>query len=282
VASSEPIILLGTHRSGTTWLGEVLSKHPSVAYWEEPRHVWTWGNARTPDDRLTASNARPRVVSHIHETFDAFVRERNKQRLCEKTPSNCLRVPFIHEVYPNAKLLLVVRDGRSVIRSANEMASKGTPTGRIWKRAKETPLNEWPAYAGQVAGILKAKAGLKSKQLWGPRPPGWREWCDEPREVVFAKQWAGTLGSCVSDLRALGDDRFYMFKYEEVMRRPREIMNEIVRFVDLDGAEPLIEHVELTADPTRVDKWRRELDEQTLERVKPIMEPLLQELGYQW
>lgn len=29
--TKEPIILLGSHRSGTTWLGDVFSQHPGLA-----------------------------------------------------------------------------------------------------------------------------------------------------------------------------------------------------------------------------------------------------------
>ena len=37
---SRPILVVGTHRSGTTLLGRALGHHPEVAYWEEPRHVF--------------------------------------------------------------------------------------------------------------------------------------------------------------------------------------------------------------------------------------------------
>ena len=57
-----PIILIGTHRSGTTWLGQVLSRHSSLAYWVEPRYVWSWGNNYKPDDVLTKINAKPRII----------------------------------------------------------------------------------------------------------------------------------------------------------------------------------------------------------------------------
>src|SRR5688572_17089878 len=139
MSTASPILFIGTQRSGTTWMGSVLAKHPRLAYWPEPRHVWTRGNSYRPDDRLTAADARPRVARHIRDTFAHFVQERGKERLVEKTPSNCLRIPFLRAVYPDAKIILVVRDGRSVIRSTDEILEKGVPTDRMVQRALETP-----------------------------------------------------------------------------------------------------------------------------------------------
>ena len=35
-----PVVILGAARSGTTLLGELLSRVPEVAYWVEPKSLW--------------------------------------------------------------------------------------------------------------------------------------------------------------------------------------------------------------------------------------------------
>jgi len=279
--SQSPIILIGTHRSGTTWLGKVLSRHPRLAYWEEPRHVWTWGNSYTPDDVLTAANATDRVKKHIRETFAAFVAAEGKDRLTEKTPSNCLRIPFIRAVFPEARILLVVRDGRSVLRSTDEIMTTGVPLKRVLTRARETPVLEWPAYAGQAVGTVWRRVTGKKLNYWGPRPPGWRDWVgrDEP-DVILAKQWSATIGRAVDD--ADKDAGVYRFRYEDLMDRPREIMTEACAFANLADPGPVIEYAAETADPSRASKWRETLDAETLELVRPHMQPTLERLGYEW
>lgn len=56
-----PIIFVGTHRSGTTWMGDEFSRHPDLAYAVEPRHIWSWSHQSLGDDRLTSEHATPKV-----------------------------------------------------------------------------------------------------------------------------------------------------------------------------------------------------------------------------
>lgn len=283
MGSGPPIILVGTQRSSTTWFGRMFSAHPDLAYWVEPRHVWTWGNSYLPDDRLTEEHARPRVQRHIRAVFDRFVRRRGKSRLCEKTPSNCLRLPFIHAVYPDAKIVLIVRDGRSVIRSTAEVMGKGVPTGRILQRALQTPPWEWPAYVPRAGRTLQRKITRKPLDYWGPRPPGWSEWRGkDSTNVMLARQWASTIHIAVEDANRLGPDVVHMIRYENMMRSPRETMQGVIDYVELPGSEHIVEEVVNSVDPSRQRKWRNVLTEETLEEIRPHMEPTLDWLGYEW
>ncbi len=284
--SEAPIILLGAHRSGTTWLGRVFAQHPALAYHEEPRNIWTWGNAYTPDDMLTQDDATDRVRAHIHKAFDKYVARHDAARLCEKTPSNLLRIPFIRAVYPDAKLVMIVRDGRSVLRSTDEILARGVPLSLIARRAATTPIAEWPAYAGATFGAISRKVTGRKLEYWGPRPPGWREWVgqDHP-DVVLAKQWAGCVSRALidaADIEAHGQEPVLIFRYEDMMAQPREVMTRICEHCQLKLPGPIIDEAEATADPARVNKWRAGLDEDTLDRARPHMEPVMSGLGYRW
>jgi len=278
-----PIILIGTMRSGTTWLGETFSRHPDLAYWPEPRHVWSWGHAYRPDYLLSAEDATPRIKRHIRKTFEDFVESRGAERFMEKTPSNCLRVPFIHKIFPEARIILIVRDGRAVIRSSREIARRGMPVGSIRSRALATPIWEWPAYAPRAASAIWRKVTRRPLNYWGPRPPGWKRWVREgPREVALAKVWSATITRAVEDVRALPESSAIEFRYEDLMRDPAPIMRRVVDFCELPGADDLVDEVVRSADASRADKWRREFDQETLDRIRPHMEPTLRWLGYEW
>ncbi|MEL6499197.1 MAG: sulfotransferase [Planctomycetota bacterium] len=285
-AQHPPIILIGTQRSGTTYLGDALGRQPDAAYWIEPRHVWVRGNAYTPDDRLTADHATPRVRSQIRKTFYDYTRKQSRPRLTEKTPSNCLRLPFIDAVFPEAKLLLIVRDGRSVLRSTGEIINKGMPTSRIVRRALETHPADWPAEFGRLASAVTRKVTKKPLRYWGPRPPGWRDWIGLPADAMLANQWVGGLSTALDDAETLNrqhdGDRVLVFKYEQLMREPRETASRIAAFCELADQDAFVDYITSTADATRMDKWRAQFDDATLEQIEPIMRDKLESLGYTW
>ncbi|MFG0257042.1 MAG: sulfotransferase family protein [Phycisphaerales bacterium JB043] len=278
-----PIILLGTQRSGTTWMGRLLSNLPGVAYWVEPRHVWVRGNAYKPDDVLLASDARPRVIRRIHKTFDAYVRRHGGNRLLEKTPSNCARVPFIHSVYPEARIILIVRDGRSVISSTEQIEKKATPWGKIHDRLIATPPWEWPANAGRLRDSLVARATGRPIRFWGSRPPGWREWVGKyPVHVIRAKQWASTIANAWESCHALPKGNWSWVRYETLVHRPKEELSRVFEELDITDVGDTLERVSREASPERTDKWRERLDDRTLEEIRPSMEPTMATLGYEW
>ena len=137
--------LIGTHRSGTTWLGSLLSKARETAYWVEPRQVWTYRNWLAPSDRLDASDVSDRIRSHIRRRFREFAASQSASHFIEKTPSNCFRIPFMQEVFPEGRFILLIRDGRGVIRSSDEIRHRGPDPGRVLQRLRESRVRELPA-----------------------------------------------------------------------------------------------------------------------------------------
>lgn len=281
MTSLGPIVLIGTHRSGTTWLGQALSRSSDVAYWPEPRQVWSWGHWFRDDDVLTAADATPLVVRHIHSTFSAFVTASGCHRLCEKTPGNCFRIPFIRAVYPNVRIILIIRDGRSVIRSTRSIQETGPRWARIWQRVRETPIWEWPAHWARLPWLLDKLLGRPTK-FWGVRPPGWRQWVkDDPPLVVLAKQWASSIRRAVADGRALPQENYFEVKYETLVTAPRETMQAVLDFAQIKDSRPIVEEVCRTAQSDGIDSWRAELSASELETIRPYMAPMLGELGYE-
>lgn len=281
-ADHPPIILIGTHRSGTTFLGDALGRQHDIAYWIEPRHIWVRGNAYTPDDRLDASHARPSVRRTIRRSLAEYTRRHGKPRLAEKTPSNCLRVPFVHAVLPEARILMILRDGRSVLRSTGEIMAKGMPTSRILQRALETHPADWPAEFGRLSSAVARKATRKPLKYWGPRPPGWRNWIGLGPDILLAHQWAACITAATDALAALPTNASLAFRYEDLMREPDATARRIADFCSLADPDAFAAFISAEADPARADKWRDELSRDSLHTVEPIMRPTLERLGYHW
>ena len=286
----QPILLVGSQRSGTTWLYKMFSQHPQVASAEEPRHIWIRGNAYRPDDRLTEADANPKIIARIHRAFAKLQAEQGKPRLMEKTPSNCLRVPFLRAVFPQAKILLVLRDGRSVVRSTADIQKRKGKLSIAIHRAANTPLHEWPAQAGRAADVLQRRLLGKPLPIWGPRPPGWREWVghDHP-DVVRAKQWSATILAAYRDAQMLieqaeerGEEpNVLIFRYEDLVANPAPTMSRILEFTGLPD-EGMIDRFAGSVDQERFAKRQDANTDAQLARMRPHMEPALLELGYTW
>ena len=280
----QPIFVIGTHRSGTTLLGRALGHHPEIAYWEEPRHVWSWGHNYRPDDRLGAADATPRIKAHIRRRFERFLDAAGRPRLAEKTPSNCLRLEFIREIFPDAYFVHIFRDGRAVV-SSTEVVTETRRPDREWylRRLLGTPLWEWPAFLPRAWRTLGRRLFGGEMAFWGPQPPGWRDWLrQDPRLVVLAKQWRYTIEPVLEVRRSMPAGRWLDLAYEELVRDPAGSGRGIERFGGLRHSDSFVEHLERECRVDRVDAWRERLGESSLEQVRPVIEPVLARLGYAW
>ena len=277
-----PIILLGAHRSGTTWLGRAFSQSPEIAYWPEPRPVWVYGHWFRRDDVLTADDASEPVKRYIRRRFARFVARRGAERFCEKTPGNCFRIPFIRAVFPDARFVLIVRDGRAVFRSTNEVRAGGPAWVRIRQRIRESSPLDYLAYVDRLPWLARKLAG-RPLPFWGVRPPGWREWVRKyPPQVVVAKQWAAAVSQALEDFGHLPDSQKVLIRYEELTREPAEVFDRLQAVVGLRRPEPVREYLVRTADPARSEKWKNELPAGLLAEIRPYLEPAFERLGYVW
>ncbi len=283
VRRDRPLMLFGSHRSGTTWMGSVFSKARDVAYWAEPRQVWVYGNWFRPDDVLTEADARPGIVRHIRRRFQRFAERRGKRVFCEKTPSNCLRIPFVRTVYPEGRYVLIVRDGRAVLRSTHEILERGGARWkRMWEKAWEATPAEWPAYLEKWPWLVSKLLG-RTHPFWGTRPPGWRDWFHhDPPDIFFAKQWAATMRIAFEDFHQVPESQRRIIRYEDLMRATADAIRDLAEFGGVDDTAGVVDAFLKSRDDTRDDVWRSSYAPGELEKLRPIIEPTLHVLGYEW
>ncbi len=105
-------LVIGCARSGTSILGELIAAHEHVKYIYEAHEVWEIGGLGIGEShRLTAEHATPDVVAAIRGKFEE---QFDGRMIVEKCPRNSLRVPYIHRIFPEAKIINIIRDGRDV------------------------------------------------------------------------------------------------------------------------------------------------------------------------
>jgi len=274
--------LIGTHRSGTTWLGGLLGESPDVAYWVEPRQVWTYRNWFEGSDRLTEENVTEPIRKHIRKRFETYALEHDRQHFIEKTPSNCFRVPFMRQIFPEAKFILLIRDGRAVVRSTDEIMAKGPDNSRIVQRIKESTLGELPAIAMRIPWLVQKVLGRRVNS-WGVHPPGWRDWPSDLNPLQSAaRQWSESINAAVRDFRDLPERQKTVLRYEDLVLDPEKKMNELIDFLGLSHGRRIVALAQENCRPESIDKWRNVLSEDELESIEPIVRETLEALGYSW
>lgn len=99
--SRKPVFIVGCPHSGTTIMLSILSEHPSF---------------------YTLFNETYLFHKHIIdlEKWYAIIKKAGSKRLLEKTPVHVKEIKRILEIFPSAKIVIMIRDGRDVACSMKE------------------------------------------------------------------------------------------------------------------------------------------------------------------
>ncbi|MEN8184432.1 MAG: sulfotransferase [Myxococcota bacterium] len=278
-----PIILLGNTRSGTTIVQKLVATHPDVAGWYEPRTLWLYADPGRPHDEFDASDASHRVKRYIRKRFLEFQQESGNRVVMEKTPANILKIPYVHEIFPEATYLFIVRNPFSFISSV-ESKWRFRPIGKkgTRRRLKSTPVTQWHHYAGRYVRDKLLRKVLKRERLslWGPRYEGIQQDL-RTRDLltVVARQWAVCSRKAERDLALLGKDRVLRLRYEDFVADPVSHLERICAHSGLQMTHDMVKAAHESVDRGRQHKWRR-FDPRDLSRVLPEIEDEMQRHGY--
>jgi LPS sulfotransferase NodH len=127
------IFAVGARRSGTNWLQRVLDAHPNVAAVPSETYIFALGllplRERFHHGSLSSSQTgamfadRDVLFDAMRDFCDAVFGalisslDPSAQRLVERTPDHVRNLDLIADVYPDAHVVHIVRDGRDVVRS---------------------------------------------------------------------------------------------------------------------------------------------------------------------
>jgi hypothetical protein len=138
-----PIFLVGCQRSGTTMLRLVLDSHSRIACGPETRFLPALRRIVEADgERLERFGFdRADWLRRIREFFGGvhsdYAAARGKARWADKTPLYALHIDFVTEVFPDAQIVHVIRDGRDVVVSHRKRFG-------YWSAVK--CVVKWPRY----------------------------------------------------------------------------------------------------------------------------------------
>ncbi len=189
------VFVVGCPRSGTTLLRRILNAHPQLAIPKVETHwIPKFFNKRcgiteegraTPEllDYLAADHRFPRMGIGRRELeslftadpdptfpeftgrlFDLYGKRRGKALVGDKTPGYVRHIELLHEMFPRARFIHLIRDGRDVCLSILAWDRRHKSVGRLGTFAKD-PVGttalfwEWLVRLGREGGA-RLPAGL--------------------------------------------------------------------------------------------------------------------------
>lgn len=264
-----PIVIVGAPRSGTTVLGRLLSAHPELFHVKEPRLTWRFGND-AKSDMLAPEDARPEVRRHIRSAFAAAIRQGEKQRLLEKTPSNSLRMGFVDRVLPGCLFVHIIRDSTEsilAIRRYWQEYARGVKPGKLAQRMREINLRRLPYYAREFVrrAMPRPFSGLVNQPVWGPRIPGIDGLLKDLKLLeVCALQWRMCVEAACHYGRALGAERYLECRLEAMSP---DLLKSIMSFCQLDESPEVLETFEREFDPAQTQHRRAAATDEDVELI---------------
>lgn len=278
-----PIFLFGNTRSGTGMVLKVVSAHPGVAKWNEPRTLWLCADPTRPHDEFDESDATSKAKEYIRKQFLSYQKQHGNCIVMEKTPANILKIPYVRAIFPEAKFLFIVRNPFSFISSVELKWQRPIKRNGIIRRLKSTPITQLHHYAGRLIRERFEKRVLKKKYLsvWGPRYQGMDEDVKTlDRLTVIARQWAAGSRKSANDLAAFEPGQVLKFKYEDFVEDPVCQLERICAHCGLEMTDEVVSAANELVKSDRQAKWRR-FDPQDLARIVPEIEAEMQRHGYE-
>ena len=188
-----------------------------------------------------------------------------KKTFLEKTPENCLRLPFLEALFPEIKVIHLVRDGRANVHSLMEG----------WHQPHLFPGYQVPKQVC-IPGDTRGRWAFTLI-------PGWDELLDRPLEEVCAWQWV----RCNQSILTYASEAavpYIRIHYEDLVNKTSQTLRSISTFLNityednfghLDNKLPQI-NVLSKPDP---DKWRQ--SSETINHILPIIINMMERLGYE-
>ena len=277
-----PIFLLGNVRSGTSVTQSAFGLHPNLCTWYEPRTVWMYADPSRKHDHFDASDATPRVKQYIRKRFLNHQRKHGGLRVMEKTPSNTVRARYVHEIFPESKIVYIVREPLANLSSSEYWWSKVITFEHLMERLVEAPKSQLHHYVGRLVADNYRKRVLKEThaQVWGVRYPGIQE--DVARlttEQVIAKQWVNCVRTAAQDIAELPEGRVMKIRYEDFVENPVGVFEGVMKHTGEKMTREIADWLDKNIDAGRQTKWHR-LDRGVVSRVIPILERAMADENY--
>jgi Sulfotransferase family len=211
------VFIVGASRSGTTLLRRIVDAHPDIAITRETHWITKLldgEDAISPDEpvgpellarlatverfarmevdhaaleRLLARSEPVFYAEFVSTAFDLYGRAQGKALVGDKVAGYVLDIPILHELFPQARFVHLIRDGRDVCSSVFDWERQHRKFAKFstWEADRVSTTALWwerRVRAGRAAGPPLGPGlyrELRYEALWQPITPGLRSWRTE-------------------------------------------------------------------------------------------------------
>lgn len=263
--------IVGRAKSGTSWLMRMLDAHPEILCKGEGRFFGRDYTREDPEEGGPQPTSLYGAMSHskyVRAWIEKSVWTRGEdvdehlanltslatnyflaRRLAEvgkrivgdKTPfTGAEVVEEIKEIRPDAKLIHIIRDGRDVAISAiHHMWNHARQEGGIHDLSPEELAKREAYRADPEAFLASGQSIFTGKQLAGT-----------------AKNWAEMVERAMEDGPKLLGERYAEVRYEDLLERPEPDLERLLKFLEADAGEKVVERCVERASFARRTKGR--------------------------
>lgn len=185
--SYSPFFVTGAPKSGTTWLGRLLDGHPEISCKGEAcMHAFIKGLIKITNEYngmlggrigafLESNEFPPLKEAEVYDMGRHFVSlrletiaDKSKPGLKfvgEKDPLHVVNLPVLNKMFPEGKVIHIIRDGRSVLVSAwhhNQRITKRQGSPADFDRFMNESAEQWGA---MVRRAMETSKDLGSRYL---------------------------------------------------------------------------------------------------------------------
>jgi len=273
--------ILGSPRTGSTWLGEILGEPEGKVLWKEPffgvvlglrNHLANRGYINSGQFLLGEPHRDVWIRSMRNLFLDVgrarFPNISSRHYLIVKEPNGSLSAPLIMEAFPESKLVFLVRDSRDVVASLLDAAKKGSWYG-------------YDSYEASVADALRS-GGLTSFE---------RRSEDEFVEQL-AKNYVTNMSAVRQAYEEHPDNAKILVRYEDLRENPLDSARRICETLGIETKEEQLARAVEKRSWENIPKdergegkfhrkaapggWKEDLTPRQAEIVEKITAPLLE------
>ena len=274
------VFIVGCARSGTTLLRRMVDAHPDIAITRETHWIskrFERQEGVTPDglvtpellsrllsyekftrmridrdelEELVAGEEPVPYSSFVTDVFDHYGKVQGKRLVGDKTPAYVRSIPTLHGLWPDARFVHIVRDGRDVAQSAIN-----------WSRAYKLSnrFSAWTEHPVTTAAFWWEWLVRLGREAGSPLGP------DLYHEVRYEALISEPEGTCEALCSFLG------LPYDDAMLHFHESLPDPRYYAKQKRWRPI---------SAGLRDWRSQMDADDVERFEAAAGDLLDELGY--